>query len=95
VLLWTAGAAQAGIFSQPKNSRTDASGSFKFTGLGPGDYRVAAWDLVDVAIAQVPEFRAKFESKAAKVKLSENSHETVDAPLIPRDAIDAAAAEIR
>jgi hypothetical protein len=95
VTMWVAGAAQTGIFYQPRNSRTDANGAFKFTGLGPGDYRVAAWDVAEVGILQAPEFRAKFESKAGKVKLSENSHETVNAPLIPRDAIDAAAAELR
>ncbi len=50
--------------------------------------------MTDAAIVQAPEFRAKFEGKAAKVKLSENSHETVEVPLIPRDATDAAAAEL-
>jgi hypothetical protein len=94
VTLWMAGA-EPSVFYPVRNARTDASGAFTFSGLGPGDYRVVAWDVADVAIAQAPEFRAKFESKAAKVKLSENSHETVDVPMIPRDATDAAVAELR
>jgi len=95
VTLWTPGAPQSSLFEQPKNSRTDANGAFKISGLAPGDYRVAAWDMSDLSMIQAPEFRAKFEGKAVKVKLSENSHETVDVPLIPREATDAAAAELR
>jgi protocatechuate 3,4-dioxygenase beta subunit len=92
VTAWVAGT-QPG-FADPKTVRTDSNGAFQFTGLAPGDYRVAAWEQVDAGLVLAPEFRNKFDTKAAKVKLSENSHETVDAPLIGRDAIAAASAEM-
>jgi hypothetical protein len=95
VALWVADAAQAVFLDQPKLSITDTSGGFKFMGLAPGDYRVAAFERFDASIGIAAEFLSKFESKAAKVKLSENSHETADAPLVGRDAFEAAAAELR
>jgi protocatechuate 3,4-dioxygenase beta subunit len=94
--LWTPGPLPAGVMDQPRNARTDASGNFKFAGIAPGQYRIAAWEQVpDMNLMLVPEFRAKFETQAAKVSLVENAHETVDAPLMKRDVIDAAANEVR
>jgi len=45
-------------------------------------------------IITVPEFRARFESQCARVKLAENSHESVELKLITKEAMDAEAAKI-
>ena len=49
---------------------------------------------MDVGLLSVPEFRSKFDSAAGKVKLGDNAHESVDAALIPRDAIAAEAVRL-
>jgi hypothetical protein len=43
----------------------------------------------------VPEFRFKFEDKAATVKLDEDAHESLEAPLIGREAIEAEVAKLQ
>lgn len=78
-----------------RTNLTDQNGTFRFFSLAPGTYHVAAWEQIDPGMASIPEFRSKFDSQAGTVKLSENSHETVEAPLIRRDAIEVEAAKLR
>lgn len=70
-------------------------GTFSFMGLPPGEYHIAAWEQVETGLANVPGFRNAFNSKTAAVRLSEDSHESVEVPLIGRDAIEAEAAKFR
>lgn len=95
VTLWTPGVPVAGVTDFTRTARTDANGQFKFASLPPGGYRIAAWEQIDAGLGTVPEFRMKFESKAAAVKLEENAHENIEAPLIGRDAIDTEAAKLQ
>jgi hypothetical protein len=95
VTLWTPGIPAEGVTDFTRTTPTDANGQFKFASLAPGDYRIAAWEQIDSGLSTVPEFRAKFESKAAAVKLNENAHENIEAPLIGRDAIEAEAAKLQ
>jgi hypothetical protein len=95
VTLWTPGVPVEEIADFTRIASTDANGQFKFGSLPPGDYRIAAWEQIDPGLGTVPEFRMKFESKAAAVKLEENAHESIEAPLIVRDAIETEAARLQ
>lgn len=89
VSLWSSGS------DSVKTAYSQSDGTFVFNSLAPGEYRVAAWEQMDSGMASVPEFREAFSSKAAVIRLSENSHETVEAPLIGREAIETEAAKLR
>ncbi len=65
-----------------KNATSDQNGNFKASGLAPGSYQVFVWESTGEGVIVDPDFRKAFESKAATIKLSEKSHETVDAKLI-------------
>jgi hypothetical protein len=95
VTLWTPGVPAEGVQDFIRTAATDVNGQFKFANLPPGDYRIAAWEQIEPGLATIPEFRIKFESKAAVVKLDENAHEKIEAPLIPHDAIEAEAAKLQ
>ncbi|HEV8145318.1 MAG TPA: carboxypeptidase regulatory-like domain-containing protein, partial [Bryobacteraceae bacterium] len=69
-----------------RSFRTDENGSFRFTSLAPGEYRIAAWEQVDGGLVSNPDFRKQFESSAVTVKLQENSRENVEVKVIPFDA---------
>jgi len=64
---------------------TDQNGGFKFQGLAPGDYYVAAWEDVDQGLLQSAEFVGHFTSDASAIKLSEGGQESRDLKLIPAD----------
>jgi len=72
-----------------------ANGSFRLTGLAPGEYRLIAWEKIDSDLAGDPEFRKKFESHAVKVTLRENSRENVDLKVVTRESIETEAAKVR
>lgn len=94
VLVWKPGRTTGGSAVRPEEfATTDLNGGFRARGLAPGEYRVAAWAAA--VVPYVPEFLSQFDGMAATVKLEEDAHATVDAPLIPQDAIDHAAENIR
>jgi hypothetical protein len=72
-----------------------ANGTFRLTGLAPGEYRLIAWEKIDPDLAGDPEFRKKFESHALKVTLRENSRENVDLKVVSRESIETEAAKVR
>jgi hypothetical protein len=84
------GSSSSGI----RSGSTDQNGSFKISGLAPGEYFAAAWDDPEPGLTQSPDFAAKFASDAAAVKLAESSRETVALKLIPRERIAAEAAKL-
>ena len=81
--------------SEVRTSVTGGDGGVTFAGLAPGEYRIAAWEQLELGMANVPEFRNAFNNKAATVRLSENSRESVEVPLVGRVAIEAEAAKIQ
>src|SRR5579863_244548 len=95
VSLWTPGVPAEEITDFTRTAQTDANGQFKFASLPPGDYRIAAWEQIDPGLSTTPDFRIKFESSAAAVKLNENGHENIEAPLIGHEAIEAEAAKLQ
>ncbi|MDP9206667.1 MAG: carboxypeptidase-like regulatory domain-containing protein [Gemmatimonadota bacterium] len=94
VTLWTPGRTANSAPDAPRVANTDQNGSFQLSNLAPGEYRIAAWEDIEPGLAQNPEFRALFESKAAKVTLQESAHATVEIKLIGRDATVAEAAKL-
>ncbi len=78
-----------------KTANTDQNGSFKISGLAPGEYYVAAWDYIPVeGLTQNPDFLARFAGSESAVKLGESGHQSADTKLIPHDRIIAEAAAI-
>jgi Carboxypeptidase regulatory-like domain len=75
--------------------RTDSEGRFTFSGLPPGDYRLAAWEEAEMGLLQYAPFRSQFEGTATRVRLDEGAQQTVDPVLIPADAIRAAEARVQ
>jgi len=95
VTLWIAGLPPPGTIDQARSTLTDASGSFHFTRLAPGEYRIAAWEKVESGLPNIPEFHVKFDAEATVVRLSEDSHEKVQPVLISRQKVEAAAATMQ
>lgn len=73
----------------------DASGTFRFSGLAPGEYLIAAWEEVEQGFTQSPDFLVRFDREATSVTVREGSRETVEAKLVPRDAILVAVSAIQ
>ncbi len=74
---------------------TDQNGSFHITKLAPGEYQIFAWESTGEGVITDPDFRKAFDSQAAAIKLSEKSHESVDAKLIGLAAMEVELAKIR
>jgi hypothetical protein len=62
-------------------------GSFRFTGIPPGDYRLLAWDDVGKDDLQNPDFVTRFESQATAVSLVANGMATASIRAIPQVAV--------
>jgi protocatechuate 3,4-dioxygenase beta subunit len=79
---------QAARQKQPpfyRSSKTDSSGSFKFAGLIPGNYRVYAWTRVDGEPWVSPEYLRPLESMGKSVTLRDSGSETVELRVIPAE----------
>ncbi len=87
VTLWKSGHAVDG------GALTDANGAFQIANLAPGEYRAVAW--VGNSMLPVPGFLSQFESRAATIKLDQDSHQKIEVPLIKQDAIDVAIENLR
>ena len=79
--------------SQAHYIDTDANGVVNFDQLAPGEYRILAWQKVEEAFVEMPEFRARFD--AQKVKLAEGEHQNIEIKLIPKSASDAEIAKLQ
>ena len=67
------------------NSRfafTNGEGKFEIQKLAPGDYKIFAWDNVEVGAPQDPEFRKPYEKQGREIRLSSNGRQTVDLTVI-------------
>ena len=71
-----------------RTARTDASGRFTLRNLGPGEYRVIAWESLDRGVIENPAFRASFEGQATVVTLQEGSAESADLKVVTKAASD-------
>jgi hypothetical protein len=66
---------------------TDQNGGFKFQGLAPGDYYVAAWEELDPGLGQSAEFLSHFISEASAITLAEGGQESRDLKPVPADKV--------
>jgi protocatechuate 3,4-dioxygenase beta subunit len=78
-----------------KSGNADQNGAFDLKGLAPGEYKVFAWADDGECVICDPAFREKFDRNAPVVNLGENSHESIDATVITKDAMEAEAPKIR
>jgi protocatechuate 3,4-dioxygenase beta subunit len=70
-----------------RSSTSDQDGKFTIKGLAPGDYKLYAFEESQPEIAQDLTLIKPFESKAAKVKVSESSTERAELKVLkPGDA---------
>jgi protocatechuate 3,4-dioxygenase beta subunit len=88
VTLWMPGLPPPSTLDQAKSTNTDAMGHFRFGGLRPGEYRIAAWERIEPGIGNLSEFHVKFDETATVVKLSEDSRQTVQPVLIGREKVE-------
>jgi protocatechuate 3,4-dioxygenase beta subunit len=65
-----------------KQATTDARGYYRFTNVWPGEYKLFAWESIDVNGWRDPEILKGFERYARSVRVRESATETVDAGLI-------------
>ena len=86
VMLWPK-TPDASLTGGYRSSVTDQSGAFKFQGLAPGDYYVAAWEELDPGLAQSADFLSHFTSDASAITLSEGGQESRDLKPVPADKV--------
>jgi hypothetical protein len=86
VTLWRAG-------ESPRSVQSSTNGSFRFGGLAPGEYRVAAWEEIEAVLADVPEFIDRFKSSEVTVK--EGSKENIDVRIVSKSAIEQEVAKLQ
>ncbi len=95
VTVWRPGIPPADFLPFVMGTVTDSNGLFTFEGLPPGEYRVAGWENIDPGMAGIPDFHHQFDQRAATVKLTEDVHISLEAPMIDRAAIELEAAKFR
>jgi protocatechuate 3,4-dioxygenase beta subunit len=65
-----------------RGTRTDANGAFQLKNLAPGDYRIIAFDAVDVTALENEEFVKPFVSKMKPVKTEDGGSQTLDLSVV-------------
>jgi hypothetical protein len=87
--------AQVALWSDSKFETwdTELDGTTSIDHLPPGDYQLLAFEKIESAIAEIPEFRARFDAQT--IKLAEGSHENVELKRIPKSASDAEIAKLQ
>ncbi|MBK5293401.1 MAG: carboxypeptidase regulatory-like domain-containing protein [Acidobacteriia bacterium] len=67
----------------------DQIGVFRMAGLRPGEYRVHAWEQLEMGAHQDPEILAKFDAEGTKVEIKAGGREGVELKAIPADLVSA------
>ena len=57
---------------------SDDKGEFHFKNVAPAQYRIFAWEDVEVGRPQDPAFRKRFENQSALVKMEPNGHQKLE-----------------
>jgi hypothetical protein len=66
-----------------KSAVTDQNGRFNVPNVAPGDYKVYAWEAVELYRWFDPDFLKDFEQFSVPVHVAESSRQTVNARVIP------------
>lgn len=62
---------------EARSATTDQNGAFRFAGLAPRDYVIAAWEEIEQGMNNNPGFLKRFDTFGSGVKIAENSKESV------------------
>jgi hypothetical protein len=65
---------------------SDQNGAFTFKDVAPGDYKVFAWEDVEMGAYMDPDFMKPVENKGESLTLRESDQKSVQVTLIPADA---------
>jgi protocatechuate 3,4-dioxygenase beta subunit len=69
--------ADSSLEYQNLTARADDAGTFSIPNLPPGEYKLFAFEEVDLTAVSDPEFLKKFEDRAANVKIGEGDSKSV------------------
>jgi hypothetical protein len=94
VTLWSATPESGSPTNGVRTTNTDPNGAFRFTGLPPGEYRLAAWEDAEPGLLQNREFLALFAGDSEEIDLSEGAQAAQDLKMIPAAEILREAAKL-
>jgi hypothetical protein len=66
-----------------KNTTTDPSGHFTLRGIPPGNYKLFAWEAIEIYSYFDRDVLSKYESQGKQVKITEGTKEMVEMKIIP------------
>jgi len=66
-----------------KTATTDQEGRFKIPNIAPGDYKLYAWETIELNAWFDLDLAKRYEQYARTIHLTESSTQTIDAKLIP------------
>jgi hypothetical protein len=62
---------------------SDPSGHFRIIGVAPGDYKLAAWDLIEPFAFFDPDLLKQADDNGKAIRVAESSMQTVNVAVIP------------
>jgi hypothetical protein len=68
-----------------RSAVTDDAGVFRFQGIAPGDYKVFAWEEIEVSSWLDPAIVRPHESRGKPIRIQDGSRENVEAVVIPAE----------
>jgi len=68
-----------------RSAVTDDAGVFRFQSIAPGDYKVFAWEEIEVSSWLDPAIVRPYENRGRAVRMQEGGNETIDAVVIPAE----------
>ncbi len=66
-----------------RTTATDAMGRFHVEGIPPGDYKVFAWEDVEMGAWQDPDFIRQFEDRGRAIRMTEGGTSNIELRVIP------------
>jgi hypothetical protein len=78
----------------PRATPADQTGTFRFAGLEPGEYRIAAWEDIEPSLSSHRPFCVQFDGSAEKVQLDAKANRSVELQPVASDVVAAAAGKI-
>jgi hypothetical protein len=82
-----------GVTGQSLTYGVGETGAFDAGSIAPGDYRVFAFEELDLIYLRDPNFLKKFASRSIELKIAEGETKTISLKQIPFPEIDAATKE--
>ncbi|HEX7958439.1 MAG TPA: hypothetical protein VF493_00880, partial [Terriglobales bacterium] len=73
------------ISAGSKTISSDQNGRFNLPGLRPGRYRLYAFEDIEAGAYDDPQFMKKYLDSGKAVDVTENSQQTIDLTVIPRE----------